>query len=149
MQPLVTKQFQFDEDDSSIVTLKQAKQKPGKQENLDDEQTLNSESRISTTVATSKKTNSVKNFGITDYVEMFDEKEKEKATVRKKVDYDSPTENTEKSSPKKQARVKIEYSSSSSASSDESSAREDRRKKDASFNHANEKNEESDDDFKW
>lgn len=162
MQPMVQKQFQFDdEDESSTVTLNQRlskkQQQQVKMENLENDETFNSEmtSKIDTTIGTSKKTNNSakQNFGLNDYVKMFNENGRE--DVKKKpTDYDSPSETRQQSnggnSPKKQARVKIEYSSSSTDLSDQSEAG-NRNDKSASFNRAaSERNEESDDDdFKW
>lgn len=103
---------------------------------------MNSESRIDTTIGTSKKQSSGKNFGLNEYVKMFDDNEPAGRNQRN----DSP----DMKAAKKQGRVKIEYSDSSTESvSSDDQTRSDR--KQASFNYEdkNANNDESDDDFKW
>ena len=128
-----------DDEDSSILTDRNLVHKPAQKptiENYDDDKTLNSESKIETTTASKKgKENQGKNFGLNDYVKMFEDKPKQEETE-------------DETPPKYTGKIKIEYSSSSVSSDEEKSPKQ----KSTSFNQAkNDKHEEDedDDDFKW
>ncbi|CAF0846549.1 unnamed protein product [Brachionus calyciflorus] len=105
---------------------------------IEDDKTLDSESRSETST---RRSSPVKNFGLNDYVQMFDRKNEDIKEESVKNDFtDDEFIN------KKTSRIKIEYSDSKSESSDnEKNVSIGNKRNDIKKNN----NDDEDDDFDW